>query len=186
MKTLCSRPWSVYPGLLAALALLSTLNSQLSTIRAQGALTPPGPPGPTQKTLQQIEPRTPLNTVAGDSSALFIVNQPGSYFLTTNVVAGIGTNAIRIITKDVVIDLNGFTLYGTSTRHAIQTFGPNVGRVRIHNGQIIGWAGGVDFIANGVVTNAIFEDLQLNLSSASTFAYGIGSNRDGPRSLRST
>src|SRR5205823_3303512 len=120
----------------------STFNCQLSNCLSQGNLTPPGPPAPNLKTLSQIEPRTPLNTIAGDSSALIIINQPGSYYLTTNVVAGVGTNAIRIITNDVVIDLNGFTLYGTSTRHAIQTFGPNVGRVRIHNGQIIGWAGG--------------------------------------------
>ena len=43
---------------LAALALLSTLNSQLSTCLAQGSLTPPGAPAPTMKSLAQIEPRT--------------------------------------------------------------------------------------------------------------------------------
>ena len=168
---------------LLTLFVLSTLNPQLSTF-AQGSLTPPGPPGPTLKTLQQVEPRTPLNTLAGDSSSLFIVNQPGSYYLTTNVVVGAGTNAIRIMTNDVVIDLNGFTLYGTPSRNAIGTGGPNLGRVRIHNGQLIGWGGGIDFVVNGVVTNAIFEDLQCSLSGASSFNYGIGCLGEGSRVSR--
>ena len=41
--------------LLVSLALLSTLNLQLSTVFAQGSLTPPGPPAPVMVTLSQIE-----------------------------------------------------------------------------------------------------------------------------------
>ena len=76
-------------GLIGALALLlSTLAFQLSTF-AQGGLTPPGAPGPTMKTLQQIEPRTPI------SSITFVISQPGSYYLTTNLTAVSGHESGR-------------------------------------------------------------------------------------------
>ena len=45
--------WPVRAG--SALLLLSVLDSQLSTVRAQGA------PAPTMKTLGQIQPRTPVD-----------------------------------------------------------------------------------------------------------------------------
>lgn len=138
------------------------------------------------KTLQQIEPRTALNTLPGDDSTMFLVTQPGSYYLTTNLVVGPGTNAMRILASDVVIDLNGFTIYGTTSRHAIQTFGPNLARVRIHNGSLVGWAGGIDFVSNGVVTNATFEDLVLGFSNLNSFAYGIASGADRARISRCT
>jgi hypothetical protein len=42
------------------LALLSTLNSQLSTAFAQGSLTPPGAPAPTRfYRVQAVRPLTP-------------------------------------------------------------------------------------------------------------------------------
>src|SRR6478609_1827254 len=83
--------------------LLSALNSQLLTF-AQGSLTPPaGAPAPVMKSLSQIEPRTPV------SSAPFTINQPGSYYLTTNLTISSGT-AITIATNDVTLDLNGFAL----------------------------------------------------------------------------
>src|SRR5260370_272164 len=51
---------------------------QISTF-GQGNLTPPGTPGPTMKTLTQIEPRTPINSVP------FNLALPGSYYLVTNL-----------------------------------------------------------------------------------------------------
>jgi hypothetical protein len=46
--------------LLALALLLSTLNPPLSTLHAQGSLTPPGAPAAMMKTLDQIEPRTAI------------------------------------------------------------------------------------------------------------------------------
>ena len=45
----------------------ATLNSQLSTIFAQATLAPPGAPTPTMSTLDQVEPRTPISSVPGNS-----------------------------------------------------------------------------------------------------------------------
>src|SRR5450759_4606024 len=94
-----------------ALGLLSTLNLQLSTVFAQGSLTPPGTPAPTMKTLAQIEPRTPI------SSAPFTIAAPGSYYLTTNLTVS-GGNAITIAANGVTLDLNGFTIASTAASAA--------------------------------------------------------------------
>jgi hypothetical protein len=48
-------------SILRALLLWTAL--PLIPVFAQGPLTPPGPPAPSMKTLDQIEPRTPISTV---------------------------------------------------------------------------------------------------------------------------
>src|SRR5712692_225180 len=73
---------------------------------AQGQLTPSGPPGLTFKTLQQIEPRTPISALP------FPIVSPGSYYLTTNLTGIAGTNGITIAASDVTLDLSGFALGG--------------------------------------------------------------------------
>ena len=76
---------------------------------AQGPLSPPGAPAPTMKTLEQIEPRTPI------SSAGYVISNSGSYYLTSNLTAGAGEVGITVSADDVTIDLNGFTLTGSGT-----------------------------------------------------------------------
>jgi hypothetical protein len=73
----------------------------------QGALTPPGAPAPTFKTLQQVEPRTPI------SSAPLTISSPGSYYLTTNLTVAT-SNAITIVANNVTLDLSGFVITSTS------------------------------------------------------------------------
>jgi len=71
---------------------------------AQGSLTPPGAPAPTMKTLNQVEPRTPI------ASAPYTISQPGSYYLTANLTnTGHG---VVITANGVTLDLMGFTLSG--------------------------------------------------------------------------
>ena len=91
-----------------ALVVLSLLSPPALTLLGQGSLTPSGPPTPIQKTLDQIEPRTPI------SSAPFTITNSGAYVLTTNVVVTNG-NAITIGANNVRFDLNGFTIRSLSS-----------------------------------------------------------------------
>lgn len=142
---------------LAALLFLSTINSQLSIARAQGALTPPGAPAPTMKTLDQIEPRTPI------SSAPFTISASGSYYLTTNLTTTV-SNAIAITAKGVTLDLNGFTIASTVANAAnggtaillVGTATEGSSDITICNGHILG----------GVTNN-------LGVFSGSGFANGV-------------
>src|SRR6266436_4671626 len=86
--------------LFALFLLPSALCLLPSGLFAQGSLTPPGAPAPTMKTLQQIEPRTPISSVP-----VSILNS-GSYYLTDNLEVSYG-DAIFISANNVTVDLNG-------------------------------------------------------------------------------
>src|SRR4051794_35854724 len=77
------------------------------SIWAQGALTPPGAPAATMRSLDQIEPRTPI------SSLPFTISSSGSYFLTKNLLVA-NANGITINATNVDLDLRGFTISATS------------------------------------------------------------------------
>ena len=122
--------------------LLTTVSAFciLNSAFGQGALTPPGAPAPVMKTLNQIEPRTDVLKLAGDSYNLFIIAQPGSYYLTTNIVVGTGINGITITANNVTLDLNGFSIVSTAPSASgtgIYLKGGNAG-ITIFNGHITG------------------------------------------------
>lgn len=134
----------------AAIAALCAFAATLTTTAHAGTLTPPpGAPASTNKTLQEVEPRTPLANTIGTIT----INQPGSYYLTDNLVSldGIGIN---IQTSGVTLDLNGHTLNGFATgnpaHHGIWVSGVSTGLpVVIKNGNIRAFDGDGINIPNG-------------------------------------
>jgi hypothetical protein len=138
-----------------ALTLLSTLNPQLSTAFAQGALTPPGAPGPTMKTLNQIEPRTPISVLP------YNITAAGSYYLTTNLTGVPGTNGITIGCGNVAIDLRGFTLSGVpGSLDGINVSAP-YNNITVENGTVSDWDNNginADNVSGGLFSQLILAD----------------------------
>lgn len=100
---------------------------------AQGALTPPGAPAPVMKTLNQIEPRTPI------SSLPYHISSSGSYYLTGNLTGAPVGLGIEISADNVTLDLMGFTLQGVfGSLHGIHIPSARSGII-IRNGTIRDW-----------------------------------------------
>lgn len=121
---------------------------------AQGSLTPlaspnpdpalnaTGQPIPNMKTLTQVEPRTPIDAqhTPGDTSNLFIISNPGSYYLTGNVTGVASKRGILVNSSNVTIDLNGFDLAGAANTFSGFYVSSTASNVTIRNGTIRNWA----------------------------------------------
>ncbi len=116
------------------------------------------------KTLQQVEPRTPIESLP------FTITASGSYYLTKNLqFTATSGNAINVKTSDVTIDLQGFTLSSTAavTGDAV-AIASNLGDICVANGAIAGtttvsisgtkpsriWTPTLGGFNNGIVTTA--------------------------------
>lgn len=134
--------------IIALLALLST-----GWLLIAGDVNPPaGPVGDTfptlgYKTLQQVEPRTPVNLLPGTAIAHHRIASPGSYYFTADIVSTQpGEIGILVDAANVSIDLCGFSLAGPGAGA-----GPGIlvtaglSNVAIRNGTIRDWgAAGID------------------------------------------
>jgi parallel beta-helix repeat protein len=120
----------------------------------QGALTPPGAPAPLFKTLDQVEPRTPI------SSLPITLSNSGSYYLTSNLTGVAGTNGITITADDVTLDLSGFALVGVvGSTNGILASG-NRTNLLIRNGSIRNW--GFHGLDSLFTRGGRFEDLRIS------------------------
>ena len=114
-------------------------------------LNPPGAPADgVFKTLNQVEPRTPINgtNTPGDSDSIFHINKSGSYYLTAGVAGVSGKSGIKVSADNVTIDLNGFAVVGVAGSHGgiiARPSGGNVSNLWVKNGAVGSWGqGGVD------------------------------------------
>ena len=104
-----------------------------------GGLTPPsaalsnGTPVAVMKTLNQIEPRTLIPALP------YYINTPGSYYLAQPLTCTSAVNGINIGVGEVRIDLNGFSITGTSNAlDGVQVTAP-CQNITIRNGIVRKW-----------------------------------------------
>ncbi|MFL5238691.1 MAG: right-handed parallel beta-helix repeat-containing protein [Rhizomicrobium sp.] len=98
------------------------------------------------KALDQVEARTIINAAntPGDATNQFIINAPGSYYVTGNITGVSGKNGILINAGNVSIDLNGFTLTGCGLA-GITTNGIPQTNITVRSGVIYASGGvGID------------------------------------------
>lgn len=153
----------------------------------RGPIDPPaGPVTPTGRTLDEIYNKIPGSNGTGDGripiaggsygAGGLTISTPGSYVLTGNVSAT-GPTAITIITSNVTLDLNGFTVTaaGTGAAGVISITGvPS--NITVRNGFVVGGNTGVG-IGNSVGT--IIEDLVIS----GTRQYGVASTSPSARGI---
>jgi hypothetical protein len=155
---------------LTAVVMLALVSSSPKGF-SQGSLTPPGAPAPMMKTLQQIEPRTDVLTLSSGSLARYNITVPGSYYLTTNVIGVAANTAIRISCDNVTLDLNGFSVLGTSGDYGGLIVAGS--KVTVCNGVIRGCSG-VGLLATADARGCRYDKLVV----AENSDYGISVGAD--------
>lgn len=148
---------------------------------------PPGPVAPTFKTLDEVQPRVPLSdtNTPGNADARFIITEPGSYYLTANMLDVQTDVGILIAASDVTIDLMGFTVSGSEgAQHGIRVNGTS-DNLTIRNGTVTGFTqAGVDLAygnANGL--GSLIEHVRSNKNGFIGIYAGVGATIRGCQTL---
>ncbi len=155
-------------------AMGAIIASALGASAVAGNLNPPaGPVAPSLKTLDEVEPRVPVNALAGDADSVHLIDQPGSYYLTADVQGEMGKHGIEVTADGVTIDLRGFSLSGVDGSLDGITLDGGISNVHIHGGSIIGFdETGIDGLFDG--SGSLYENLTLR-----------GNNQGGISAFRS-
>lgn len=133
-----------------------------------GPIDPPASAiAPTGKTIGEIEPRIAVQSLPAGATAMHVISQSGSYYLTGNISGATGKNGIQVLADNVTIDLCGFAVVGVTgggdgfTGPGGSTYLKNTAVI---NGTVRGWPGsGINIPAD----NARFEKLRLSNNSLS-------------------
>jgi hypothetical protein len=149
--------------LVLILAVGVAIVAMLATGVRGGPLDPPGAPASTDGVRQAGMPI---------SSLPFTLSQPGSYYVTRDLTAAFGQNGVTISASNVTLDLNGFTLHGTSqTGDAVLITG-SPSAITIKDGMVRGWYNGIDAQLGSNVTISGITAAQ-NGGSSADGSYGI-------------
>lgn len=140
-----------------------------------GDLNPPaGPVAPTMKSLDEMEPRIAVNAVntPGDANSIYKITQPGSYYLTGNVMGSVSHFGVEISASGVTLDLNGYELVGVpGSLDGVTVPGGSLQNIIVRNGTVRGWGDhGVDLRAENV------ELASINASDNSAGGIRLGDN----------
>jgi hypothetical protein len=125
------------------------------------------------KTLQQIEPRTPILSLP------VTITNAGSYYLTSNLFCASCTNfigfsfqnGVDVLTNGVTIDLNGFELTGSSPSGSAIVAG-NVTNLCVRNGSIRNWTGGG--VGLGTAVNSVIQNVRVAIVGDNGINVGNG------------
>lgn len=130
-------PTRIIPRVALGLAGLSIVGI---VAYAQPIAPPAGPINHVYKTLQEVEPRTPI------SSLPYAINQPGSYYLTRDLSGLVAQHGITINANNVTLDLRGFSLVGVPGSFSGVFVAAGGGQnLVVQNGTVRDWgAHGVD------------------------------------------
>lgn len=152
----------------------------LSAAGRAGPLTPPaGAVTGTSKPLNEVEPRTAVNSTntPGDATSLYRISQPGSYYLVGNVAGVSGKHGIVIAASGVTLDLSGFDLggpAGVGGFSGVATSVAGLWGITVRNGSVHDWSGdGID-----LKTNAATCCLLENIHARSNAGDGMACSND--------
>jgi hypothetical protein len=159
--------------LLVLWALVGVIAMLAGGVRG-GPIDPQTPPG---STLPQVEPRNPIPPPGWDGTFPIRITETGSYFLTRNLTVTTDRWAIGVQAPSVTIDLNGFTLDGSSVASSgiladsaadltvkngsIRRFFAGVGAgpgAHIHDVHLIGNARGASISVGSLIEDCVIRD----------------------------
>jgi Right handed beta helix region len=113
-----------------------------------------------------------VNSLPGDASSVFVISQPGSYCLGSNVVGVAGKNGIKIDADNVTLDLAGFGVLGVGGSLSGILIN-NHFHIVVRNGSISGWSShGLDGTSGAL---ARIEDLRTDANGGNGLVINSGS-----------